>query len=182
MSLTRTDTGQAATPLEKLQARNVIRKEETDNALLKEALAISNENCANLMKRQNMLIVDLTEKVNAVRKECENCTDELIGNADKQTREMQRILQDERQFKAEISQTVKSEITRSVSDMKENAKKDVDETTQEIKKELKATAKEIEKQRADMYVEGGFRKFMFWATPILLLVQNIILILLLNKG
>lgn len=66
--------------------------------------------------------------------------------------------------------------------MKEYARKAVDETTQEIKKELKVTAKEIEKQRADMCVEGGFRKFMFWITPILLFVQNIILILLLNKG
>ncbi len=182
MSLTRTDTGQAATPLEELQARNVIRKEETDNALLKEALAISNENCANLIKRQNMLVVDLTEKVNETRKDCEDYTTLLIENTDKQTREIRKLMQEERQFKAEISQTVKSEIIHSLNDMKSYAKQAVDESTQEVKKQLKITAKEIERQREDMNVMGGFRKFMFWATPILLLVQNIILILLLNKG
>ena len=49
------------------------------------------------------------------------------------------------------------------------------------KEELKTTVKEIQKQRADMQVEGGFRKFMFWATPILLFAQSIAMTLLLLR-
>ncbi len=55
----------------------------------------------------------------------------------------------------------------AVTKMKEGA--------QEVKAELKETTKEIQKQRVEMQVEGGFRKFMFWATPILLFAQTIAL-------
>ncbi|MGN0813739.1 MAG: hypothetical protein ACI4MH_00730 [Candidatus Coproplasma sp.] len=46
---------------------------------------------------------------------------------------------------------------------------------------MKETATEIKKQRIEMQVEGGFRKFMFWTTPILLLVQAIATAFLLLK-
>ena len=51
----------------------------------------------------------------------------------------------------------------------------------EVKEELKTTVKKIQKQREEMQVEGGFRKFMFWATPILLFVQSIAMALLLLR-
>ncbi len=40
-------------------------------------------------------------------------------------------------------------------------------------------AKEIERERSDMKLEHGFCKFMFWATPILLLAQTFAIIFLL---
>jgi len=55
----------------------------------------------------------------------------------------------------------------------------VDETLSEIKEQLKTTAKEIEREREDMKLIHGVRKFMFWATPVFLLVQTITLIFLL---
>ncbi|MFQ7078049.1 MAG: hypothetical protein ACLRSW_08975 [Christensenellaceae bacterium] len=55
----------------------------------------------------------------------------------------------------------------------------MDETLSEIKEQLKTTAKEIEREREGMKLVHGFRKFMFWATPVLLLVQTITLIILL---
>ena len=61
------ETGQAATPLEQLQKINEIRKAETENGLLKEALAISNEKCNGLISKQNMLIADLTTSVNEIK-------------------------------------------------------------------------------------------------------------------
>ena len=60
---------------------------------------------------------------------------------------------------------------------KENALKQVDETVSEVKRELKETQKEIAKQREDMKFQHGFRKFLFWATPILLLAQTIAIII-----
>ncbi|MCM1360216.1 MAG: hypothetical protein NC183_06860 [Corallococcus sp.] len=57
----------------------------------------------------------------------------------------------------------------------------VDETVKEIRKELKQTQAEIERQREEMKLQGGFRKFMFWATPILLFVQTALTAFLLLK-
>ena len=65
--------------------------------------------------------------------------------------------------------------------VEEIIKKAVDESVKEVKEELKTTVKEIQKQREEMQVEGGFRKFMFWATPILLFAQSIAMALLLLR-
>ncbi|MGN1103861.1 MAG: hypothetical protein ACI4QI_03210 [Candidatus Coproplasma sp.] len=64
-------------------------------------------------------------------------------------------------------------MTTSANEVKSYAIKAVDESVKEVKEELKETANEIKKQRIEMQIEGGFRKFMFWATPILLLAQAI---------
>ena len=53
----------------------------------------------------------------------------------------------------------------------------VKETLSKTQEEIKQTEKAIEKQREDMRMESGFRKFLFWATPILLLAQTIVLII-----
>ena len=50
-----------------------------------------------------------------------------------------------------------------------------------IQEEVEVSVKEIQKQREEMQVEGGFRKFMFWATPILLFAQSIVMTLLLLR-
>ena len=92
-------------------------------------------------------------------------------------KEICEITQDERKFKAEVSQTIKSEIGQTVADAKAHSLEQVDETLSEIKKQLKSTAKEIEREREDMKLVHGFRKFLFWATPILLLAQTIALII-----
>ena len=42
---------------------------------------------------------------------------------------------------------------------------------------LKETEKEIIRLKEDVSFERGFRKFLFWATPALLLVQSIIMII-----
>lgn len=78
-----------------------------------------------------------------------------------------------------VGMTLKSEIGRTVADAKAHALEQVDETLSEIKEQLKTTAKEIEREREGMKLVHGFRKFMFWATPVLLLVQTITLIFLL---
>lgn len=173
------ETGQAATPLEQLQKINEIRRAETENGLLKEALAISNEKCNGLISKQNMLIVDLTTSVNEIKSNNSFYLKRQSENVQNAVREIREITQDERKFKAEISQTIKSEIGRTVADAKAHALERVDETLSEIKEQLKSTAKEIEREREDMKLIHGVRKFMFWATPVLLFVQSILLAILL---
>ena len=57
----------------------------------------------------------------------------------------------------------------------------IDEETKEVKNKLKDAEKEIEQAKSDIYYERGFRKFFFWATPVLLAVQTAISIILLLK-
>ena len=173
------ETGQAATPLEQLQKINEIRRAETENGLLKEALAISNEKCNGLISKQNMLIEDLTTSVNEIKSDNSFYAKRQNESVQNAVREIREIMQDERKFKAEVSQTLKSEIGRTVAEAKAHALEQVDETLSEIKEQLKSTAKEIEREREEMKLVHGFRKFMFWATPVLLLVQTITLIFLL---
>lgn len=179
MSLKNLETGKTATPLEQLQKINEIRRAETENGLLKEALAISNEKCNGLISKQNMLIADLTTSVNEIKSDNSFYAKKLSENVQSAVREIREITQDERKFKAEVSQTIKSGIGRTVADAKVHALEQVDETLSEIKEQLKSTAKEIEREREDMKLVHGVRKFMFWATPVLLLVQTITLIFLL---
>ena len=92
-------------------------------------------------------------------------------------REIREIAQDERKFKAEVSQTIKSEIAQTVAEAKNYALERVDETLDEVRQQLKTSAQEIERERGDMKLVHGFRKFLFWATPVLLLAQTIVLII-----
>ena len=165
--------------MEQLQKINEIRRAETENGLLKEALAISNEKCNGLISKQNMLIADLTTSVNEIKSDNSFYLKKQSENVQNAVEEIREITQDERKFKAEISQTVKSEIGRTVAEAKAHALEQVDETLSEIKEQLKSTAKEIEREREDMRIERGFRKFMFWATPVLLFVQSVLLAILL---
>ena len=132
-----------------------------------------------MIERQNTLVKDLTENVNEIKSDNSFYAKRLNENVQTAVREMRGITQDERQFKAEVSRTIKSEITRSVNEVKCHALQQVDETLAEVREQLKSTAKEIERERSDMKIERGFRKFMFWATPILLLAQTFAIIFLL---
>ena len=172
MALPNIKTGQPATPLQQLQEINEERRQQTENGLLKEALAISNERCNTLVSLQNTLILDLTASVNEIKGDSGNYAKRLSENVQSAVREIREITQDERKFKAELSQTIKSEITQTVAEAKNYALEQVDETLDEVRQQLKATAQEIERERSDMKLEHGFRKFLFWATPILLLAQT----------
>ena len=59
----------------------------------------------------------------------------------------------------------------------ENAKTKVDESVISLKGKVKEAESEIEKTKNEIHYERGFRKFMFWATPILLFVQGVMLVI-----
>ena len=177
MALPNIKTGQPATPLQQLQEINEERRQQTENGLLKEALAISNERCNTLVSLQNTLILDLTASVNEIKSDNSFYAKRLSEGVQSAVREIREIAQDERKFKAEVSQTIKSEIAQTVAEAKNYALERVDETLDEVRQQLKTSAQEIERERGDMKLVHGFRKFLFWATPILLLAQTIVLII-----
>ena len=177
MALPNIKTGQPATPLQQLQEINEERRQQTENGLLKEALAISNERCNTLVSLQNTLILDLTASVNEIKSDNSFYAKRLSEGVQSAVREIREIAQDERKFKAELSQTIKSEITQTVAEAKNYALERVDETLDEVRQQLKTSAQEIERERGDMKLVHGFRKFLFWVTPVLLLAQTIVLII-----
>ena len=132
MALPNLKTGQTATPLQQLQEINDERRQQTENGLLKEALAISNERCNTLVSLQNTLILDLTASVNEIKSDSGFYAKRLSESVQTAVREMQGIAQDERKFNAELSQTIKSEITQTVAEARAHALEQVDETLSEI--------------------------------------------------
>ena len=177
MSLTRTDTGQAATPLEQIQEMNERKRLETENALLKEALAISNEKCNTLIDRQHALIEDLTSTVEQVRRDNLENRVEIKRNLNTAVQEIRQITQEERQFKAEISSLTEKAIRISLNDILDCTKNGIEIATSVMNKQIAESAKEIEKQRNELKEQGLFRKIFFWATPILLVAQTIAIII-----
>ena len=134
-----------------------------------------------MIERQNTLVTDLTENVSEIKSDNSFYAKMLGESVQTAVREMRGITQGERQFKAEISQTIKRELAISVNEAKDYALKQVDETLTEVREQLKTTAKEIERERNDMKIERGLRKFMFWATPILLLAQTFAILFLILR-
>ena len=57
----------------------------------------------------------------------------------------------------------------------ENAKTKVDESVMDLKEKVKEAESEIDNVKSEIHYERGFRKFMFWATPIILFVQGVML-------
>ena len=170
MSLKKLETGQAATPLEKLQKINEVRRAETENGLLKEALAISNERSNSLIEQQNKLI-------EGMRSDIAMTEFELTETTEKAVREIKATAAKTERLNENIAMQVGKAVLTSANELKAEVLSSVKETLSKTQEEIKKTEKAIEKQREDMRMECGFRKFLFWATPILLFAQTIMLII-----
>ena len=170
MSLKNLETGQAATPLEKLQKINEVRRAETENGLLKEALAISNERSNSLIEQQNKLI-------EGMRSDIAMTEFELTETTEKAVREIKATAAKTERLNENIAMQVGKAVLTSANELKAEVLSSVKETLSKTQEEIKKTEKAIEKQREDMRMESGFRKFLFWATPILLFAQTIMLLI-----
>ena len=181
MSLINEQTGQPATPLAEISKRSQDYRSMTGNQLLREALAMSNGKCNNLIAEQNTLIEGLTQQVKKVKLDNEIMSDRLSSEISRYNKEMSEVVAQERQFKAEISKNIRETVTTTASEVTVYFKGKVDNALKEVKSELKETTKEIEKQRDAIQFEGKFRRFMFWATPVLLFVMSIFTVVALLK-
>lgn len=59
--------------------------------------------------------------------------------------------------------------------MADNAVIAVNESVDKMISEVNKAKKEIEKVKDDIHFESGFRKFMFWFSPVLAIAQTIAL-------
>ncbi len=184
MSLVNKETGTAAMPLtaiDEIRARSDKYRAMTDNQLLHEALATSNEKCNDLIGKQNTLITVLTEKVKNVSDSNEQNVKDLKESVSSAVSEMKN-LQDEtrtlnKTIATETSQAIKRTTTTLESELWKSIAVQSDAVFTEVKKELDESKKLLETTREELRMQHGFRKFMFWATPILLLVQTVAIII-----
>ena len=176
---------------------------ETREALLEQALAVSNEKCNALISRLNARVTDLTRQVRSVKWMNEELASRLKDDAEKLTKEMkeenrnmlssmritlQRITETVTKIQ-EIVNTTMAKATdeagellkERVAEAADDAAFIIDEHSKALTKKVEELQKEVNKAREDIRLERGFRKFFFWLTPALLLAQAIMTAMLLLR-
>ena len=176
---------------------------ETREALLEQALAVSNEKCNGLILQLNARVTDLTRQVRSVKWMNEELASSLKDDAEKLTKEMkeenrnmlasmritlQRITETVTKIQ-EIVNTTMAKATdeagellkERVTEAADDAAFTIDEHAKSMKKKVEVLEKEVYKAKEDIRLERGFRKFFFWVTPALLLLQSVMTVMLLLR-
>ena len=176
---------------------------ETREALLEQALAVSNEKCNGLILQLNARVTDLTRQVRSVKWMNEELASSLKDDAEKLTKEMkeenrnmlasmritlQRITETVTKIQ-EIVNTTMAKATdeagellkERVSEASDDAAFIIDEHSKALTKKVEELQKEVKRAKDDIRFERGFRKFFFWLTPALLLLQSVMTAMLLLR-
>ena len=165
--------------------------------LLMQALAVSNEKCNDLILTQNVRIAELTRQVKNVESSNRRFVNELRGDVwmlSKEVKESNNQLSKSlNQTLSKISETVTDiehqvstatakatdeavrVMKQSITKMADNAVIAVNESAGKMMSEVNKAKKEIEKAKDGIRFESGFRKFMFWLSPVLAIAQTIAL-------
>lgn len=174
---------------------------EAWEGLLYKALTVSNAKCNKLVSEQNALIEELTQQVKNVRLSVNELewnqkeeNESLLGKMRQQSENMQTSIKENVRELKDLTAQIQTEVrtatakatdevakvlTKRINDMADDAIKKVNASTASITEKVKATEQEITNVKDDIHFERGFRKFLFWATPILLLAQTVVSIFLL---
>ena len=177
--------------------------EEAREALLMQALAVSNEKCNGLILQLNARVTDLTRQVRSVKWMNEELASSLKDDAEKLTKEMkeenrnmlasmritlQRITETVTKIQ-EIVNTTMAKATdeagellkERVTEAADDAAFTIDEHSKALTKKVEELQKEVKRAKDDIRFERGFRKFFFWLTPALLLLQSVMTAMLLLR-
>ena len=176
---------------------------ETREALLEQALAVSNEKCNALISRLNARVEDLTQQVRSVEWTNDALVTRLKENVEQLTKDMkednrnllsslritlQRITETVTEIQRQISTTMAKATDEATALLKErialaadDASEVIDEHSKALTKKVEELQEEVNKAREDIRLERGFRKFFFWLTPALLLLQSVMTAMLLLR-
>ena len=176
---------------------------ETREALLEQALAVSNEKCNGLILQLNARVTDLTRQVWSVKWMNEELASSLKDDAEKLTKEMQEenrnmlasmriTLQRITETVTKIQEIVNTTMAKAtdeagellkerVTEAADSAAFTIDEHSKALTKKVEELQKEVQKAREDIRLERGFRKFFFWVTPVLMLAQCVMTAILLLR-
>ena len=170
---------------------------EAREAMLLQSLAISNEQCNDLVLRLNVRVEELTQQVKNVELYNERLERKLKESVEKLIDDVKRSnqrLAKEIEFSLnQITETV-TEIERLVStamgkaidsatkllndrvkDATDMAVSKINESASKLISSTEKAKKEIEKVEDSIRFERGVRKFMFWLSPVLAIAQTIAL-------
>ena len=170
---------------------------EAREAMFLQALATSREQCNDLILTQNVRIAEQTQQVKNLESSNRRFVNELRGdvwNVSQEVKEEnQKFSKDLNQTLEKISKTVTGienqvstatakatdeaakSLKHCVDKMTENAVRIVNESGGKVINAAEKAKKEIEKVKDDIHFESGFRKFMFWLSPVLAIAQTIAL-------
>ena len=170
---------------------------ETRIGMLSKALAVSREQCNNLISSQNVLLAEQTQQVKNLEWSNKKLVSELriaVWNVSQEVKEEnQKFSKDLNQTLEKISKTVTGiehqvstatakatdeaakSLKHCVDKMTENAVRIVNESGGKVINAAEKAKKEIEKVEDGIRFESGFRKFMFWLSPLLAIAQTIAL-------
>ena len=171
--------------------------------LLMQALAVSNEKCNDLILTQNVRIAELTRQVKNVEshnywlernlnddlkkftKDVKESNETLSRNLnqtlDKITTTVSGIEYQVNTATERATDSATKTLNERVNKAADDAVFKMNQQAQSLTQKVRETEKEIEKAKDEIRFESGFRRFFFWATPVLLLVQSVISVLLLLK-
>ena len=173
---------------------------EARESLLMQALTVSREHCNNLVLRLNVRVEELTRQVKNVEWYNEGLEKRLKENAEK-------LIDDVKESNYRLSKNIEfslSQIVETVTEIEkivnttmakvidsatkllndrvkeatDKAVLKVNEGAEELIKETRKAKEEIEKVEKEIRFESGFRRFMFWFTPVLAVAQTVLLIML----
>lgn len=170
---------------------------EAREAMFLQALATSREQCNDLILTQNVRIAEQTQQVKNLEWSNKRLVSELrsaVWNVPQEVKEEnQKFSKDLNQTLEKISKTVTGiehqvstatakatdeavrVMKQSITKMADNAVIAVNESAGKMISEVNKAKKEIEKVKDDIHFESGFRKFMFWLSPVLAIAQTIAL-------
>ena len=173
---------------------------ETRIGMLSKALAVSREQCNNLISSQNVLLAEQTQQLKNLEWSNKKLVSELrsaVWNVSQEVKEEnQKFSKDLNQTLGKISETVTDiehqvstatakatdeavrVMKQSINKMADNAVIAVNESAGKMINEVNKAKKEIEKAKKEIRYESGFRKFMFWLSPVLAVAQTVLLIMM----
>ncbi len=176
---------------------------EAREGLLYKALAVSNEKCNKLVSEQTAQIEELTRQVKNVRLSVNELEWNLKGDNEnllkrmrQQSESMQTNMQENVRELQSLTEQIQTEVrtataratdeasvkfNKRIDEAADEATQKITENAKEITEKVKATEQEIARVKDEIHYERGFRKFFFWATPILLLAQTVVSMFLLLR-
>ena len=173
---------------------------EARESLLMQALTVSREHCNNLVLRLNVRVEELTRQVKNVEWYNEGLEKRLKENAEKLIDDVKesnyrlskniefslsQIVETVTEIEKIVNTTMAKVIDSATKLLNERVKEATDtavlkvnESVEELIKETRKAKEEIENVEKEIRFESGFRRFMFWFTPVLAVAQTVLLIML----
>ena len=173
---------------------------EARESLLMQALTVSREHCNNLVLRLNVRVEELTRQVKNVEWYNEGLEKRLKENAEKLIDDVKesnyrlskniefslsQIVETVTEIEKIVNTTMAKAIDSATKLLNERVKEATDtavlkvnESVEELIKETRKAKEEIENVEKEIRLESGFRRFMFWFTPVLAVAQTVLLIML----